>query len=331
MKVLVTGGAGFIGSHLAERLLDRGHEVVCLDNFNDFYDPALKRRNIEKAFWSNRYTLVTGDILDRELLARVFSTSFDAVVHLAAYAGVRPSIERPDIYQRVNVEGTLNLLERCRLHGVDRFIFASSSSVYGGRTEVPFKEEDDIMRPISPYAATKVAGEAMCYTFHHLFGMNVHALRYFTVYGPRQRPEMAIHLFTNLIMRDEAVPVFGDGLSARDYTYVDDIVNGTVASLENCEGYEVINLGGSKTTSLNTLIKLISERLGKTPLLDRSPNQPGDVPITFANVSRAEKLLGYQPKVDIVNGIDLFCTWYENQRKNQSIEEAARTSTSPPR
>ncbi len=311
MKVLVTGGAGFIGSHLVERLLGLGHDVVCLDNFNDFYDPAIKHRNIEKAFWSNRYTLVSGDILDKELLEKLFSEGLDGVVHLAAWAGVRPSIERPMIYQQVNIEGTLNLLEKCREHKVDRFVFASSSSVYGGRTNVPFRETDNVMKPISPYAATKAAGEVLCYTYHHLHKINIHALRFFTVYGPRQRPEMAIHLFARKMLNDEPISAFGDGNSSRDYTYVDDIIDGVTASLLRCKGFEVINLGGSKTTSLNALLGLIAARLGKSPNIEHSKDMPGDVPTTFADIAVAKRLLGYAPKVGIKEGIDRFCTWLE--------------------
>jgi UDP-glucuronate 4-epimerase len=314
MRILVTGGAGFIGSHLAERLLTQGHEVVCLDNFNDFYDPQIKIRNIEKALSYGSYKLVRGDILDRPLLDGVFADKFDAVAHLAAYAGVRPSIERPELYQRVNVEGTLNVLELCRMFKVPKLVFGSSSSVYGGRTEVPFRETDDVTKPISPYAATKMAGEVLCYTYHHLFGLNVHALRFFTVYGPRQRPEMAIHLFTERILRGEPVPLFGDGMSARDYTYIDDIIDGVTASIDRCRGFEVINLGGSSTTSLRDLVRLISKRLRTAAAIEAKPDQPGDVPITFADVSLAKKLLGYEPKVKIQEGIDRFCTWMEEKR-----------------
>ncbi len=319
MKVLLTGGAGFIGSHLAERLLAAGHDVVCLDNFNDFYDPAIKKRNIERALASPGYTLVTGDILDRDLLDRLFDKQcgIDCIAHLAAYAGVRPSIERPEIYQRVNIEGTLNLLERARIYEVPRFVFASSSSVYGGRTEVPFCETDDVMRPISPYAATKVAGEALCHTHHHLFGLAVHVLRFFTVYGPRQRPEMAIHLFAGKLLRGEPVRIFGDGHSSRDYTYIDDIVSGVVASIERCAGFEVINIGGSRTTSLDDLIAILARRLDVTPVIEREPDQPGDVPVTFADVSRAARLLGYRPEVGIEEGIDRFCSWLENTHRGR--------------
>lgn len=319
MKVLLTGGAGFIGSHLAERLLAAGHDVVCLDNFNDFYDPAIKQRNIERALASPGYTLVTGDILDRELLDRLFDRhcGIDCIAHLAAYAGVRPSIERPEIYQRVNIEGTLNLLERARIYGVERFVFASSSSVYGGRTEVPFREADDVMRPISPYAATKVAGEALCHTYHHLFGLSAHVLRFFTVYGPRQRPEMAIHLFASRLRRGEPVRIFGDGRSSRDYTYIDDIVAGVQASIERCAGFEVLNLGGSRATALEDLIALLARRLDVAPVVEREPEQPGDVPITFADISRARRILDYRPLIGIETGIDRFCSWFEKNRREE--------------
>jgi UDP-glucuronate 4-epimerase len=324
MRVLVTGGAGFIGSHLVEQLLEQGHEVVCLDDFNDFYSPEIKKHNIEHALTQKCYTLVTGDILDRDLLDRVFAQSFDLVAHFAAYAGVRPSIERPDKYQRVNVEGTSNLLERCSRNGVRRFVFASSSSIYGGRTEVPFRESDDVMRPISPYAASKVAGEALCHTYHHLYGLNVHMLRLFTVYGPRQRPEMAIHMFAKHMLRGDPITVFGDGQMSRDYTYVDDIVDGVVASIERCSGFEVMNLGGSRTTTLERLVQLLSERLGIEPIVERKPDQLGDVPITYADVSRAKQVLGWEPKVGIEQGIDRFCTWLEERSAQRpSVEELA--------
>ena len=329
MRVLVTGGAGFIGSHLAERLLLADHEVVCLDNFNDFYDPELKRRNIEKALSYNHYTLAVGDILDKDLLNKLFSDPFDAVVHLAAYAGVRPSIMRPAKYQRMNVEGTVNLLEQCRMKEVPKFIFASSSSVYGGRTTVPFQETDDVTRPISPYAATKVAGEALCHTYHYLFGMNIHALRFFTVYGPRQRPEMAIHLFANRIQRGETIAVFGDGKSARDYTYIDDIVDGVTASVDRCSGYEIINIGGSKTTSLMDLVKMLSNRLNKPPIIQQMPDQPGDVPITYADVTKAKNLLGYAPQTDIVQGIEKFCAWLKTQPPEEAFGKKDRISSLP--
>jgi UDP-glucuronate 4-epimerase len=311
MRILVTGGAGFIGSSLSDRLLTLGHEVVCLDDFNDFYDPALKRANVAQALSHPRYALVEGDILDAALLDRVFAAPFDAVAHLAAYAGVRPSIENPALYQRVNVEGTLALLERCRAAGTPKFVFASSSSVYGGRTDVPFRETDDVSRPISPYAATKLCGEVLCHTYHHLFGTAVHCLRFFTVYGPRQRPEMAIHLFASAMREGRPVRLFGDGGSSRDYTYIDDIVDGVIASIERCAGFEILNLGGSSATSLTRLVELVARRLGATPRIERLPDQPGDVPVTFADVAKAARVLGYAPRVGIEEGIGLFCDWLE--------------------
>ena len=254
-----------------------------------------------------------GDILDQSFLGSVFQNSFDVVVHIAAYAGVRPSIENPALYQRVNIEGTLNLLECCRKSNVGKFVFASSSSVYGGRTEVPFRETDNVMRPISPYAATKAAGEILCHTYHHLYGISVHALRFFTVYGPRQRPEMAIHLFASRMLKGKPIKIFGDGLSSRDYTYITDIIDGLVASIDRCSGFEVINLGGSAGTALGDLVRMIGTRLGVTPQTEQLPDQPGDVPITFADVSKAKKLLDYAPKVSIENGIGLFCDWMKKR------------------
>jgi UDP-glucuronate 4-epimerase len=329
MKILITGGAGFIGSHVTERLLDLEHEIVCIDSFNDFYDPAIKRHNVEQALLRRNYSLVVGDILDKVLLNRVFSMRFDAVIHLAAYAGVRPSIERPDVYQQVNIEGTVNLLEQCRLNEVPKFVFASSSSVYGGRTEVPFRETDNVMRPISPYAATKVAGETLCYTYHHLFDTNILALRFFTVYGPRQRPEMAIHRFARRLTQGDEIPMYGDGRSARDYTYVDDIADGVVKAVDYCNGYQVINLGGSQTTTLIELIELIGKRLGVTPKIKQLPNQPGDDPITYADVTCANKLLGYRPRIDIEEGIDRFCAWYEEHRDSEVWGKPALPSLTP--
>lgn len=314
MKILVTGGAGFIGSHLCERLLSRGHQVVCLDNFNDFYDPQIKRRNIQVALESPAYQLAEGDILDTAFLDGVFDASLDAVVHLAAYAGVRPSIQNPSLYQKVNLEGTVNILDQCRKHNILKFVFASSSSVYGGRTEVPFRESDNIMKPISPYAATKAAGEAICHSYHHLFRIQMHLLRFFTVYGPRQRPEMAIHLFAQQMEDGKPVRLFGDGESSRDYTYIDDIIDGVTACTENCDGFEVLNLGGSRTTSLKRLVELISTEMGITPTIEWLPDQPGDVPITFADVSHARATIGYEPGVPIEEGVRRFCQWKKAQK-----------------
>lgn len=314
MRILVTGAAGFIGSHVCDQLLADGHTVVGLDNFNDMYDPALKEANIGVAQQSADFELVRGDILDTSLLAAVFDrVRPDCVVHLAAWAGVRPSIERPALYQKVNIEGTLNLLERCRHDGVSRFVFASSSSVYGNRDEVPFRETDNVDQPVSPYAATKKAGELLCATYHHLFGLNVHCLRFFTVYGPRQRPEMAIHKFTRLIATDQPITMFGDGSSSRDYTYVTDIAAGVVASVARCEGYRIFNLGESKTITLKDLIAAIGDALDKVPEVIELPNQPGDVVRTFADITRARTELGYAPQVGILEGIEQFVAWYRAQ------------------
>jgi UDP-glucuronate 4-epimerase len=316
MRVLLTGAAGFIGSNTAEALLARGDEVVGLDNFNAFYAPALKRRNaaaVQQAGGA-RFRLVEGDITDEATLDALFARErFDAIVHLAAWAGVRPSIQHPEIYADTNVRGTMNLLERARRQGIERFVFASSSSVYGGRTEVPFRESDPVDRPISPYAATKKAGEVLCYTWHHLHGLNVAALRYFTVYGPRQRPEMAIHKFATMMTRGEPIPMFGDGSTARDYTYVGDIVQGTVAALDRCQGYEIYNLGEERTTTLRELIELLGRALGVRPQIRPEPNQPGDVPITFADVSKARAKLGYVPSTPIEEGIARFVEWFQRE------------------
>ncbi|MBI5517252.1 MAG: GDP-mannose 4,6-dehydratase [Deltaproteobacteria bacterium] len=311
MRILLTGAAGFIGSHTGEALLARGDRVVGLDNFNAFYDPARKRANSALLARSERFELAPADLLDEPALDRLFAGEpFDAVVHLAAWAGVRPSIERPEVYADVNVRGTVNLLERARRHKVPRFVFASSSSVYGGRTAVPFRETDPVDHPISPYAATKKAGEVLGYTWHHLHGLHFTALRYFTVYGPRQRPEMAIHKFATMLSRAEPVPVYGDGGSARDYTYVSDIVQGTVAALDRCEGYKIYNLGGSRTVRLDTLVDKLARALGVPALTRQEPDQPGDVPITFADVSLARQDLGYEPRVTLDEGLQRFAEWF---------------------
>jgi UDP-glucuronate 4-epimerase len=306
-KILVTGGAGFIGSHLVERLLARGDEPLVLDNFNDFYDPAIKRANVER-FPSVR--VVVGDIRDRELVDALFDESkFDAVVHLAAMAGVRPSVQDPLLYEDVNVRGTMVLLEALRRHPRTRFVFASSSSVYGARDRSPFKEDDDIPRPVSPYAATKRAGELVAYTYHHLFGLAVNCLRFFTVYGPRQRPEMAIAKFSAAIERGDAIPFYGDGSTRRDYTYIDDIIDGVVGAIDHCEGYEIFNLGESATTSLSELVESLAQAIGRPARLDRQALQPGDVPLTCADVSKAVRMLGYAPKISVAEGLRRYVAW----------------------
>ncbi len=311
MKVLVTGGAGFIGSHLCEALLARGDQVAVLDNFNDFYDPALKRKN---AALLARAKIVTGDIRDRELVAGLFKEGrFEAVVHLAAMAGVRPSLNDPLHYEDVNVRGTLILLEELKQRPETRFVFASSSSVYGANERVPFREDDDIHKPVSPYASTKRAGELLCFTHHHLYGIPTSCLRFFTVYGPRQRPEMAIHKFVKAVLEKKPLPFYGDGSTRRDYTYIDDIVDGVVRALDRCDGYEIYNLGESATTSLSELVRTIGEVCGVEPILDRQPMQPGDVEITYADVSKARAKLGYDPKVPVRQGLERFVAWYRSR------------------
>jgi len=313
--ILVTGGAGFIGSHLVERLLDEGRRVVVLDNFDDFYDPAIKRDNVRRASASDAYCLVEGDLRDEAAVAAALEAApVDTVVHLAARAGVRPSIADPVLYSSVNLDGTSRLLEACRLKGVGRFIFGSSSSVYGNNPKVPFAESDPVDHPISPYAATKKAGEVLCHVYHHLYGMRVACLRFFTVYGPRQRPEMAIHKFTARIADGRPIDQYGDGSSARDYTYVSDIVAGIVRAIDRCSEYHVWNLGGSRTISLSALIDRIATRLGVEPDVHRLAGQPGDVERTWADISRASDELGWAPEIDIDRGLDAFLDWFRRRR-----------------
>ena len=313
MAVLVTGGAGFIGSHLVERLLADGREVVVLDDFDDYYDPAIKRENVRR--WGDGpVTVVEGDIRDGRTVDRLFGQrGVGAVIHLAARAGVRPSIRQPRLYTSVNEVGTVTLLEAAVRHGIEGpFLFGSSSSVYGTNEKTPFSESDPVENPASPYAATKRAGELSCRAFHALYGLPVTCLRFFTVYGPRQRPEMAIHKFTRLIDSGEPIPMFGDGGSARDYTWVDDIVDGIVRALETALPWEILNLGGSRTTTLARLIGLISEALGIDPKIEHLPDQPGDVPITSADVSRAGRVIGWRPETPIEEGIPRFVDWYRS-------------------
>ena len=318
MRVLVTGGAGFIGSHLVERLLGKGHDVLVLDDFDDYYDPALKRDNVRAASASPRCRLVEGDIRDAALVERTFGEfGPDVVVHLAARAGVRPSIALPVLYQEVNVGGTQILLEAARKSGVRKFVFASSSSVYGDHSRVPFSEDDPVERPVSPYAATKRAGELLGYTYWHLHGIAFWGLRFFTVYGPRQRPEMAIAKFTRLIDEGAEIPQFGDGSSRRDYTWIDDIVDGVEAVVDRIDGYEILNLGESRTTSLADLIELIARALGKPARIRQMPFQPGDVQATYADISRAAARIGYAPTCSVEAGIPRFVAWYREQRARE--------------
>ncbi len=312
--VLVTGGAGFIGSHLTRRLLGRGERVTVLDSFHDFYDPAVKRANVAAFLERGDYRLVEGDIRDEALVDRLFAESgFTAVVHLAARAGVRPSLAQPIVYEDVNCIGTLRLLEAARHHGPESFVFGSSSSVYGINEKVPFAEDDPVDLPISPYATTKRAGELLCFNYHHLYGLRTSCLRFFTVYGPAQRPEMAIHKFTDLLARGRAVPLYGDGSSRRDYTFIDDIVDGVVAAMDLAPGFEIFNLGGAETTALADLVRWLAEELAVEPRIDYLPDQPGDVPITYADVSKAARLLGYSPKVPIREGLRRFVAWYRQR------------------
>ncbi len=315
MRILLTGGAGFIGSHLAESLLQDGYEIDCLDNFNDYYDPAIKRSNILIALQHPAFRLIQGDILDLPELQHQFETrGYEIVIHLAARAGVRPSIQDPLLYEKVNVQGTMHLLEMCKLYKVRKFVFASSSSVYGANTKVPFSETDPVDNPISPYAATKKAGELICHTYHHLYDISVTCLRFFTVYGPRQRPDMAIHKFVRLIYAGKPVAVFGTGQSKRDYTYIDDIIQGLRASIDKCQGYHIYNLGESNTVELKYLLHLIQDALGKRAIIEHLPDQPGDVPITFADITRAKAELNYNPQTSIEEGIERFAEWFKQVR-----------------
>ncbi|HET6464236.1 MAG TPA: NAD-dependent epimerase/dehydratase family protein [Nitrospiria bacterium] len=314
--ILVTGGAGFIGSHVVERLLAEENRVVCLDNFDSFYEPAVKRANLQGVVNRSNFRLVEGDIRDEPTLARLFREErIEAVFHAAARAGVRPSIQDPVLYHDVNVHGTTRLLEAARSSAVKNFVFASSSSVYGVANRVPFSEEDPADFPISPYAATKRAGELLCYTYHHLYGIPVTCLRFFTVYGPRQRPEMAIHKFTRLVDEGLPVPVFGDGTSRRDYTYISDAVEGVLRALAQPQPYEILNIGESQTTELRDLVAMIEKALNRKAQIRAMPLQAGDVPLTFADVSKAKRLLGYQPRTPIGEGLGKFVEWY---RKNKN-------------
>lgn len=315
VNFLVTGGAGFIGSHVCERLLHSGHSVWAFDDLNDFYDPQLKRRNLrELQALAKPFEFIQGDLTDREAVEQVFAeVKFDQVIHLAARAGVRPSLEKPALYQRVNVEGTVNILEAARTRKVKKLTLASSSSVYGVNSKVPFSETDSIFSAISPYAASKLACEALGHVYHHTYGLDIALLRFFTVYGPRQRPDLAIRKFTKLISEGKPIPVFGDGSTARDHTFISDIVDGVMACTDKEFGFEIFNLGESQTVTLTRLIELIESALGKQAVIDRQPLQPGDVPITFADISKARARLGYDPRVKVEQGIPRFVEWFKNE------------------
>ncbi len=312
-RVLVTGGAGFVGSHLVERLLaEGGWRITIVDDMNDFYSPELKHANLALFEGNLAVNFVEADIRNSEALTQIFAENgFDVIVHLAARAGVRPSLKEPRLYAETNITGTLNLLELARDHGIKQFVFGSSSSVYGINEKVPFAEDDPIRNPISPYASTKAAGELICHTYSHLFDIRTVCLRFFTVYGPRQRPDLAIHKFTRLISEGKPIQMFGDGTTRRDYTYVDDIIQGVRAAMDyDAAMHEVFNLGESETTDLKRLIELLEDALGIKAVIDHQPMQPGDVPITFADITKARELLGYAPTTKIEAGIPKFVEWF---------------------
>jgi UDP-glucuronate 4-epimerase len=342
MKALVTGAAGFIGSHLCEHLLDDGWTIAGVDNFDDFYDPQIKHRNISECLKNKNFRLIEADIRDSAAMEKAVSDGIEIIVHLAARAGVRPSIALPLLYADVNVNGTMVLLEAAKKHKIDKFIFGSSSSVYGNNKKVPFSEDDNVDFPISPYAATKKAGELICHTYHHLHGINIICLRFFTVYGPRQRPDLAIYKFAKLIEQGKPIPIYGDGTMMRDFTYIDDIIDGTVAAIkkltaENAEsaeneiigknsassadsavrtksiGFNIYNLGESRPIKVNDLVVQIEKALGKKAIKEYLPPQPGDVERTYADVTKAVKELGYNPKTTIEQGLAEFVKWLRQQ------------------
>jgi len=322
MNIVVTGGAGFIGSHLCEKLLSLGSKIICIDSFDDFYNPAIKEDNISEVTGSSHFKLYRSDITNPTQMEKIFSeNSIDMVIHLAARAGVRPSIEKPLLYEKVNILGTINLLECCKKYNISKFIFASSSSVYGGNKKIPFSEKDNVDHPISPYAATKKAGELICYTYYDLYKISIYCFRFFTVYGPRQRPEMAIHKFTRRILGGEEIEIYGDGSSSRDYTYIDDVISGITKSLNMVKGFEIINLGNSKTVKLIDLIRLIEITTGEKGNLKFTKSQPGDVFITYADIRKARKMLKYFPETNIEEGLIKFVKWYKEKRKEGLFNE----------
>jgi len=317
MKAVVTGAAGFIGSHLTQRLLHDGWAVLGVDNFDTFYDPAVKRRNLAGCMPNRSFRLVEADIRDRAAMEKAIPDDADIIVHLAARAGVRPSIAEPVLYMDTNINGTVVLLEIARQRHIPRFVFASSSSVYGNNKKVPFSEADNVDFPISPYAASKKAGELICHTYHHLYGISINCLRFFTVYGPRQRPDLAIHKFARLIEEGKPVPVYGDGTMMRDFTYIDDILDGVAAAMDRCKSYEIYNLGESRPVSVNDLIRELEIALGKKAVRTHLPLQPGDVERTYADVTKAERDLGYRPATDIHTGLATFVAWLREERNSR--------------
>ncbi len=312
-KALITGAAGFIGSHLCERLLDEGLVVVGIDNFDDFYDPQIKRENIGTCLNNKNFRLIEADIRDRTAMDKA-AEGIEIIVHLAAKAGVRPSIAQPLLYADVNINGTMVLLEAAIKHKIGKFVFGSSSSVYGNNEKVPFSEDDSVDFPISPYAATKKACELICHTYHHLYGIDISCLRFFTVYGPRQRPDLAIHKFSKLIEQDKPIPVYGDGSMMRDFTYIDDIIDGTTAAMSKCEGFNIYNLGESKPVTVNDLIGAIEKALGKKAIREYLPLQPGDVNRTYADITKAARELGYNPSTPIPDGLAKFTAWLRQEK-----------------
>jgi len=322
LSIAVTGGAGFIGSSLCERLINLNQDIICIDNFNNFYNPLIKENNIKNLINNKNFKLYKIDICDIKSLGKIFAENkIELVIHLAAMAGVRPSIVNPLIYEKVNIEGTLNILNCLKEYNIKKLIFASSSSVYGGNKKIPFSEDDKVDNPISPYAATKKAGELICYTYHHLYDISVYCFRFFTVYGPRQRPEMAIFKFTKKIFNGQEISIYGDGSSSRDYTYIDDIINGIINSIQNIKGYEIINLGNSHPTTLKELIKIIEEASGKYAKIKFEEMKPGDVFTTFADIKKAIKMINYNPQTSIYDGINKFISWFKQIREDGKLYE----------
>ena len=320
--ILVTGAAGFIGSHVCTQLLDKGYRVVGIDNLNDYYAVSIKKKNRDRCMKHPSFVFYHADILDHAILERIFSTEKPArIIHLAARAGVRPSLQNPQLYADVNIRGTLNLLDCARRFGISRFVFGSSSSVYGLNTKVPFSEDDAVLKPASQYSVSKRAGELYCSVYHHLYGLSIACLRFFTVYGPAGRPDMAPYKFTKLISRDEPLEMFGDGSTQRDYTYVSDIVAGVIAAVEHPSlGFEIINLGNSHQVSLNTFITITESAVGKKARIIQMSEQQGDVPVTFADIRKARSLLGYEPRVSLEKGMNRFVAWFNEESHEKSHE-----------